>query len=99
MKTLKEVIDEQQRNRAPHDDPLTDRLMAEIVHLAEEVCVLRDRLDTSEQLAAIGKLSDKASIDGFEIDEKGVEKRLARHRKFFEALLSRIGDSKSSAGP
>ena len=55
MDSLKDIIDRQQRERPPHDDPLTDRLLAEIVRLAEEVCVLRDRLDTCERLAAAGQ--------------------------------------------
>jgi len=70
--------------------------MAEIVSLAEEVCVLRDRLDTGERLTALGKLADKASIDAFDPGPDIIEQRLARHRAFFEALFSRIAASASS---
>jgi len=99
MKTLQEVIDQQQRSRAPHDDPLTDHLMAELVRLAEEVCVLRDRLDTCDRLAAAGKSGDPSSIDGFELEAEVIEQRLARHREFFEELFSRLSRAASSAPP
>lgn len=99
MKTLKEVISEQQRSRPPHDDPLTDHLIAEIVTLAEEVCVLRDRLDTGERLAAAGRLADTSSVDAFEPDTEILEQRLARHREFFERLFARLGEAGSNDGP
>lgn len=93
MKTLKDVISEQQHSRPPHDDPVTDRLFAEIIALAEEVCVLRDRQDTSDRLTSIGQLADKASVDAFEPDAEIIEQRLARHREFFEQLFSRLAAS------
>lgn len=99
MKTLIEVINEQQRRRPPHDDPFTDHLIAEIIALAEEVCVLRDRQDTSDRLTSAGKLADKASVDAFEPDAEILEQRLARHREFFKRLFSRLGEAATSAGP
>ena len=92
MQTLKEILEQQHAARAAHDDPLTDRLMAEIVRLAEEVCVLRDRLDTSERLAAAGKPADAAAVDAFEADAETTARRLAGHRDFFDRLFSRLGE-------
>ena len=91
MKTLKEIVSEQHAARAPHDDPLTDRLLAEIVALAEDVCVLRDRLDTAVRLSEAGKTVDDASIDSWDPPPDVVDERLARHREYFESLFAKIG--------
>ncbi len=90
MKTLRDIANEQQAVRPPHDDPLTDRLLAEIVALAEEVCVLRDRLDTAEQIAASGEPVDAAAIDAWQPSQDVIESRLARHREYFEDLFARL---------
>ena len=90
MESLKDIIDRQHRERPPHDDPLTDRLLTEIVQLAEEVCVLRDRLDTCERLAAAGQSAGCAAIDAFEPTNAMLEQRLAQHREFFESLFARL---------
>ncbi len=91
MEKLEDIIKRQHRDRAPHDDPLTDRLMAEIVRLAEEVCVLRDRLETCQHLAASGNAADVAAIDAFEPSAEQIQQRLARHREYFEELFERLG--------
>ncbi len=91
MKTLREIADEQQAARPPHDDPLTDRLLTEIVALAEEVCVLRDRLDTAERLA--GDAVDAATIDAWQPSPELVEARLARHKRYFESLFARLAEA------
>ena len=90
MESLKDIVARQQRARPQHDDPLTNRLLAELVGLAEEVCVLRDRLDTCEQLASRGEPVDAAAIDAFKPTTEMTEQRLASHRAFFEALLARV---------
>ncbi|MDJ0709267.1 MAG: hypothetical protein QNJ14_02700 [Woeseiaceae bacterium] len=92
MRTLREIADEQQAARPPHDDPLTDRLLAEIVALAEEVCVLRDRLDTAERLAGNGSTVDAASIDAWQPSQEVIEKRLARHKQYFEDLFAKLAE-------
>ena len=99
METLQDIIERQHRERPPHDDPLTDRLMAGIVELAEEVCVLRDRLDTCQRLAAAGEPSDDAAIDAYEVSAELIEERLARHRRYFGALFTRLGDAAASESP
>ncbi len=90
MESLKDIIDRQHLDRPPHDDPLTDRLLAELVRLAEEVCVLRDRLDTCERLAAAGQSAGCAAIDEFEPTNAMLEERLAKHREFFESVFARL---------
>ena len=91
MRTLKDIIEEQQGAREPADE-VADRLMAELIRLAEENCVLRDRLDTCRRLAAAGDATDDAAIDAFEIDETTLKARLAAHRSYFEALFGRLSN-------
>ena len=93
MKTLRDIADEQQAARPPHDDPLTDRLLAEIVALAEEVCVLRDRLDTVEQLAGEGGVVDAAAVDAWQPSQDVIEARLERHKRYFERLFARLSET------
>jgi len=90
MQNLTDIIRAQHANRAPHDDPLTDALLAELVRTAEEVCVLRDRLDTCQRLAAEGKAVGDNAIDEFEPDESVLAERLARHSAYFEDLFGRL---------
>lgn len=90
MKTLKDIAAEQHAARAPHDDPLTDRLLAEIIALAEEVCVLRDRVDTAQHLFEAGESVSETSIDAFSADAQLTEVRLARHQAYFETLFARL---------
>lgn len=99
METLHDIIARQHRERPAQDDPLTDCLMAGIVQLAEEVCVLRDRLDTCQRLAAAGEATDDAAIDAYDLSEELIEERLARHRRFFEEVLARIAEPESSGPP
>ena len=89
MKTLREIIAEQQ-GRRDSDDPLVDKLVAEILLLAESNCVLRDRLDTMERLAAAGKNIDEASVNEYLPDEHLTQERLERHKQFFEELFQRL---------
>lgn len=91
MQELKDILRQQHERRAPHDDPLVEALMGEILMLAEDVCVLRDRLETCQRLAAAGAEADDAAIDAYEIDDAQRDARLKRHRAFFEALFARIG--------
>jgi primosomal protein N'' len=90
MKTLTDIVAEQHAARAPHDDPLTDRLMAQIVALAEEVCVLRDRLDTVERIVDSGQVADATAIDAWQPPQEVIEARLARHKAWFEEVFAEL---------
>lgn len=96
MKTLKDIVAEQHNSRKPQEDPLTARLLAEIVVLAEEVCVLRDRLDTAQRLSDKGESANDPAIDAFELDADIVEARLSRHQDYFEALFARLSITSES---
>ena len=90
MKQLKDIIAEQHEARAALDDPFVERLLSEVLRLAEEVCVARDRLDTCQILAASGAATDAVAIDAFEVDAALLEERLARHKAFFEEVFARV---------
>ncbi|MDX1515725.1 MAG: hypothetical protein R3288_02740 [Woeseiaceae bacterium] len=92
MESLHDIVKRQQQARPSHDDPLVERLLAEIVRLGEELCVARDRVDSCIKLAATGVRVDEAAIDAYEPSEEEIAERLERHRRFFEALMARLGD-------
>jgi len=99
METLADIIRAQHLARGAHDDPFVDALLAELVRVAEEVCVLRDRLETCQLLADAGKPTDVAAIDAVEPDAEALERRLVRHREYFEALFGRLADASASEPP
>ncbi|MEO0995929.1 MAG: hypothetical protein AAFX58_00305 [Pseudomonadota bacterium] len=88
--TLGEIARRQQLADRHRGDPLLDPLLAELLALAEEVCVLRDRLDSVERLLGEGATPDRHAIDAYEPDADTASARLARHREFFEALFARL---------
>lgn len=96
MKSLKEIVEQQQARRQPNDDPVAERLFAEVLLLAEEVCVLRDRLETAEVLSADGRPVNAGAIDAYEPNDEQVSRRLEKHRAFYERLFSRLNESGST---
>ena len=94
MRSLKDIIAEQQASR-PSDDPVVETLMDELIRVAEELCVARDRLETCLQLA--GDAVSPAAIDAFEPSPELTEQRLSRHTAFFEEMLGRLASGRSSA--
>lgn len=93
MQTLEEILAEQQGSRAS-DDPVLAAMMAELIRVAEELCVARDRLDTCLRLA--GDAVDAAAIDNYEASPELTEARLSRHKAFFEELFGRLAITKAS---
>jgi predicted amidohydrolase len=71
-------------------------LLAEVVALAEEVCVLRDRLDTAQRLSDKGETASATTIDAFELDAEMTEARLRRHQEYFEGLFARVSKASGS---
>jgi hypothetical protein len=69
------------------EDPAVDKLLAIAMALLGEVCVLRERLDAHERLAAAGEVLSPASVDAFEPDEAATRERdLARERTMNRVL-------------
>jgi hypothetical protein len=69
-----------------HEDAATDRLITIILALTSEVSVLRDRLDTVEQLGEKAGWLGAGAVDGFVADQPTRERREAAR----EAYLGRV---------
>ena len=89
MRTLEDIVTEQQQSRTS-PDPVVESMMAELVRVAEELCVARDRLDTCLRLA--GKAVNEAAIDAYDPSPDLVEQRLEKHKAFFEDLFGRLAN-------
>ena len=83
----------------PHffDDPNIDRLMTMVMNLAAEVSVLRERLDTHEQVAASKKLFTPADIEDFDPSDDVREARDAWRNRFLDRLLSVVQEEMEKA--
>ena len=92
MKTVAEVLRDQHVARPAGDNPLSEKLVCELLMLAEEVCVLRDRLDTVEKLAEEGRVADKAAIDSSLPDDSETLARLEKHKQFYADIMRRLSD-------
>ncbi len=97
--TLSDIVRRQQLADRHRGDALLDPLLAELLALAEEVCVLRDRLDSVQRLLDAGVAPSREAIDGYEPDAGTVSLRLARHREFFEGLFARLDGGGPSERP
>lgn len=91
MESLKDIVTKQQQSSPTYfDDPEKDRMMATILTLSEEVCVLRDRLDTCRQLATDGKPAIDDNVESFEISDTLQEQRLKSHTDFLAATFEKL---------
>lgn len=70
------------------EDPAVDKLLAITTALLGEVCVLRERLDAHERLAAARGIFSPAAIDAFVPDEAAVRDRDATREKIMARVLS-----------
>ena len=69
---------------------MTDRVLAELLQLAEEICVLRDRLDTCQRLVEAGESPSATAIDAYTPPVELIEQRLAAHQQFFKEIFERL---------
>ncbi len=74
----------------PHffPDPAVDKLLAITMALLGEVCVLRERLDAHERLAAGRGVFDPAAVDAFVPDPAAAAARDVFRRETMERVLS-----------
>ena len=99
MESLKEITEKQQGQRPKYfNDPQKDHLVALILELTEEICVLRDRLDTSEILARQGKPVTKETIEAYQPEDALQDERLAQHTRLHERILRKMLNDKDQ-GP
>lgn len=91
MESLQDIIEKQQQASPTYfDDPQKDAMLATILSLAEEVCVLRDRVDTCRRLAESGVPASDAAVDSFDVADELLEQRLAAHTELFEVALGSL---------
>jgi hypothetical protein len=74
----------------PHffPDPAVDKLLAITMALLGEVCVLRERLDAHERLAASRGIFDPAAVAAFIPDATAAAARDTLRRETMERVLS-----------
>lgn len=72
------------------DDPAKDHLLDIILELAEQHCVLTDRLITAQKIGT----GNPDKIDAYEIPAEEMNGRLDSHSAFMNALFARIADLK-----
>ena len=69
------------------ENPETDKLLAMVLALAEEVSVLRDRLDTIERLAQAKDLLSQAEIDAYQPDPQAAAERDQQRAAYIARIL------------
>lgn len=70
------------------DDPVNDQLLAMVMALLGEVCVLRERLDTLERVAAARGLLRAADLEDFVAGEDAARERDALRSGIMARVLS-----------
>lgn len=91
MQTLSELTAQQHANRPDRsENPAIDSMLTLLIELGEEVCVLRDKLDVTQQLLAHDKPADATAVNAWQPDQDELQSRLERHRVFFEELFKRL---------
>jgi hypothetical protein len=68
-------------------DPMLDRFLTVLMTLAEEVSVLRERLDTVERIAASKGLVTPEEIEAYQPDEQVAAEREEQRTAYVERLL------------
>ena len=92
MQTIVEIIDE---ISASADRPagLLSALTKEVLFLAEELCVARDRFDVAIKLSGQGKDVTARSVAEYVCTESDIEQRLVAHTAFYEQIFNRLSDA------
>ena len=74
----------------PHffDDPAVDKLLAMVMALLGEVCVLRERLDAHERLAQARGMFGPGSVDDYLPDAESEGRRTADRELIMSRVLS-----------
>lgn len=70
-----------------YDTPGLDAAMSMIMVLANEICVLRDRLDSAERVAKASGLDLAAGIEALQFDQDALEEREQRRQDFLQRLF------------
>ncbi|KQM20402.1 hypothetical protein [Novosphingobium sp. Leaf2] len=70
-----------------YDTPGLDAAMSMIMVLANELCVVRDRLDSAERVAAAQGLDLAGGIENLALDQTALEEREVRRQDFLQRLF------------
>lgn len=80
-----------------YDTPGLDQTMSMIMVLANEMSVLRDRLDAAERVAKQHGMDLATGIDALVLDEAALEEREARRQDFLARLFYMMRKEASEA--
>ncbi len=82
------------KGRRPHffDDPSIDKLLSMVMALTAELSVLRERVDTHQQLAEQDLLPTSENVETFEISEPLKAERAEQRAAFLKRVLRVISD-------
>jgi len=81
------------------ESPETDKLLAIVLALAEEVSVLRDRLDAVERLAEAKGLLSQAEISAYQPDEAAAKERAQQRSAYIERILRVVAADPEAIAP
>jgi hypothetical protein len=70
-----------------YDTAGLDQAMSMIMVLANELCVVRDRLDSAERVAKASGLDLATGIETLEFDQAALEEREERRQEFLRRLF------------
>ena len=91
MESLRDIAARQQRNRPTYfGDPQKDHMLAMILELAEEVCVLQSRVETCQLLSGQGQACTDEALDKFQPADDLQDQRLQQYTEYFEQLMKRL---------
>ncbi len=88
------------KGRRPHyfADPATDRLLAMVVTLMEELSATRDRVDSLERVLERERVLAEGAVEAFRPEGETAEVREAR-RAAFTARVLRVLDAEIAESP
>ncbi len=81
------VKDAKGKRPAFYEAPGLDQAMSMIMVLANELAVVRDRLDAAERVMAVNGVDLAGGIDALRLDETALAEREARRQDFLERLF------------
>ncbi|MGJ8563091.1 MAG: hypothetical protein ACSHXY_06010 [Alphaproteobacteria bacterium] len=90
IETLEEIC---LQDHAKGSAGITGILTAEVLLLAEQVCVERDRLVIGMRLIQQGRDVTQDNVNAFELEDSDIEVQLARHTEFYEETFKRLSDA------
>jgi len=79
------------------DEPATEAMYGMLIVMLEEICVLRDRLDTCEKLGEQNIPVTTAAVEDYEASEAVEQEREARRKQLIERTLRPVRQLQEAA--